>query len=311
MHTLTYLCVLINDNLNLNDNLNGMLIDTISLDLLMNTAQWQEHGNFVLHDNFFMLKDFKFQEREFLMPTQPYLLREGRFVYVRQGWADYSFDLVDYHFVAGDIVIFHAETLIEKRKLSPDFEIDAFTFVNTAPATSNFTCVHPDETRRPTIEAHIALLWELVRQEPFPTECVTLLTQSMLTYVATLETKQEAGHTRSRKDETLRRFISLVSRHAGQERNIGYYADRLCLAPHYLSTLIKQSSGATPMQWINKTAIKEIKVWLAYSDETTAQIADRLNFPCPSSLTKFFKRETGMTPTEYRRGHPENIDITT
>ena len=56
------------------------------------------------------------------------------------------------------------------------------------------------------------------------------------------------------------------------------------------------------MQWINETAVKEIKVWLAYSDESVSQISERLRFPCPSSLTKFFKRETGMTPAEYRLG---------
>ena len=54
------------------------------------------------------------------------------------------------------------------------------------------------------------------------------------------------------------------------------------------------------MEWINEVAVKEIKVWLAYSNETSAQIAYRLNFPSPSALSKFFKRETGMTPSEYR-----------
>ena len=39
------------------------------------------------------------------------------------------------------------------------------------------------------------------------------------------------------------------------------------------------------------------------SDETAAQIAERLRFPCPASLTKFFKRATGMTPGQYRAEH--------
>ena len=104
----------------------------------------------------------------------------------------------------------------------------------------------------------------------------------------------------SRNEDTLRRFIALVSKHAAYHRNIPFFASKLCIAPHYLSTVVKQSSGRTVMQWINQTAVKEIKVWLAYSDETAAEIAHRMNFSCPASLTKFFKRETGFTPSEYR-----------
>ena len=278
-----------------------MLVDTISFDLLKNMAQWQQHGDVHLDEGFFMLRHFKFRDREFLVPTQPYLLQGGRVVYVRQGWADYSFDLVDYHFEAGDMVVFYAETLIEKRKLSPDFELDAFTFVNTEHVESNYVCVHPDAESRTVINTHMALLWILLQQKPQPTDCLGLQIQSVLKYVQKLDSMQKRANPRNRKASTLERFKALVSRHAAKERNITFYANQLCVAPHYLSTLIKQTSGETPMQWINKTAVKEIMVWLAYSDETTAQIAYRMNFPCPSSLTKFFKRETGITPTEYRK----------
>ena len=277
-----------------------MLVDTITLDLLKNTAVWQEHGDLHLHEGFFMLRNFRFRDREFLMPTQPYLLQGGRVVYVRQGYADYSFDLVDYHFEAGDLVVFYAETLIEKRQLSPDFQLDAFTFINSEPSSANFICVHPDEESKTVIDSHFNLLWALVRQNRLSRECITLQIKSFLKFVQQLESMQEHTRPTSRQTNTLQKFIALVSRHAARERAIAYYANQLCIAPHYLSTLIKQTSGHTPMQWINKTAVKEIKVWLAYSDETTAQIAERLNFPCPSSLTKFFKRETGMTPSEYR-----------
>ncbi len=278
-----------------------MLVDTISLDLLKNTAEWQQHGGLHLHEGFFMLKDFRFMDKVFLLPSQPYLLLGGRVVYVRQGSADYSFDLVDHHFEKGDLVVFYDETLIEKRKLSPDFMLDAFTFVNTQKMGRNYVCVHPDEENKVVIDGHLSLLWNLLQGEHFPLECINLQTQSLLQVVAQLESRKEQPRIASRKVGMLEKFIALVSRHAGKERNIAFYADQLCIAPHYLSTLIKQTSGSTPMQWINKTAVKEIKVWLAYSDETTAQIADRMNFPCPSSLTKFFKRETGMTPSEYRQ----------
>jgi len=277
-----------------------MLRDTISLELFYNTDYWKEHGEIFLHDGFFMLRSFNIRNREFLMPTQPYLLQEGRVVLVKQGYANYTFDLVDYHFEAGDLVVFYTETLIEKKSHSDDFQFDAFSFkaAHHQMAGHSFTCLHLNKQTEAIVNAHFSLLWALVHQQPLPTKSVSLITDSLLQYVALQDT--EDNQPSSRRDDTLRRFLTLVSRHAARERNIPFYAERLCLAPHYLSTLIKQQSGRTPMQWINHTAIKEIKVWLAYSDETAAQIADRLNFPCPASLSKFFKRETGMTPSEYR-----------
>ena len=277
-----------------------MLRDTISIELFYNTDYWKEHGEIFLHDGFFMLRSFNIAGREFLMPTQPYLLQEGRVVLVTQGHADYTFDLVDYHFQAGDLVVFYTETLIEKKSHSDDFQFDAFSFKSKRSEDSGrgFTCLHLGQQTGAIVGAHFSLLWALVHQQPLPLESVRLITDSLLQYVAQQETEDSLHSTH--RDDILHRFLTLVSRHAAKERNIPFYAERLCIAPHYLSTLIKQQSGRTPMQWSNHTAIKEIKVWLPYSDETAAQIADHMAFPCPSSLTKFFKRETGMTPTEYR-----------
>ena len=278
-----------------------MLNDTISLELFYNTDYWKEHGEIHLHDGFFMLHGFNISSREFLQPSQPYLLQEGRVVFVKQGHADYTFDLVDYHFQAGDLVVFYSETLIEKKNHSDDFQFDAFSFKSKDQqmAGRGFTCLHTNEETGPIINAHFSLLWALVQQKTLPSESVRLITNSLLQYVALHES--ENNHTSNSRDDTLHRFLALVSRHAVRERNIPFYAKCLCLAPHYLSTLIKQQSGRTPMQWINHTAVKEIKVWLAYSNESATQIADRLCFNSLSSFTKFFKRETGMTPSEYRQ----------
>ena len=155
---------------------------------------------------------------------------------------------------------------------------------------------------RSVVDGHFDVMWRLLHESVFPAESLGLLTDSLLCYVRGLRPVSGGGTPVSRRDDLLRRFVELVGRYASRERSVPFYADRLCVAPHYLSTLIKQQSGQTVMQWVNQVLVKEIKVWLAYSDETMAQIADRLNFPCPSSLTKFFKRETGITPSEYRGG---------
>ena len=80
-----------------------------------------------------------------------------------------------------------------------------------------------------------------------------------------------------------------------------FYADRLCLSPRYLSSVIRDVSGRTVVEWVNQAVILEAKVLLKHSDLLTYQIADELHFPNPSFFSKFFKRMTGMTPQEYQR----------
>jgi AraC-like DNA-binding protein len=284
-----------------------MLTDIISLELFQNTEDWRQNGQLVLHEKFFMLRDFSLERKEFLQSTQPYRLQEGRVVIVKKGWADYAMNLVEHHFTEGDMVVFLAETLIEKRVSSKDFTIDAFAFDMHAPSlpsmNTDLFIMHLNEQMKPVVTKHVELIWDIVQEESFQYNNVALLLNSLLTYVKNHEPLEQPQQTPTHSEDTLRRFMALVSQYAARERNIPFYADKMCLAPHYLSTLIRKISGKTVMQWINQTAVKEIKVWLAYSDETAAQIAYRLNFPCPASLSKFFKRETGMTPGEYRLMH--------
>ena len=286
-----------------------MLTDTISIELFRNTEDWKGHGEIFLHDHFWMLHDFEIRDREFLFTTQPYHMYENRVVWVKQGSAIYSFNLVDYDFKAGDLVVFYADTLVEKKRHSPDFQFDAFRFDGIVELTSDdkpvseptsFIRLTMTEQMQEVVSQHFTLLWQLVHQQPFPLKNVQLVIHSLLLYAGRQHGKDNAPLPASRQQDTVRRFVALVSRYAGRERNIPFYADHLCLAPHYLSTLVKQVSGRTVMQWINETAVKEIKVWLAYSDETAAQISERQQFPSPASLSKFFRRETGMTPGEYR-----------
>ena len=89
--------------------------------------------------------------------------------------------------------------------------------------------------------------------------------------------------------------------HSKHERSVNFYADKLCLTPHYLSSVIRETSGQTVMQWINQAVILEAKVLLKHSNLLVFQISDELNFPNPSFFSKFFKRMTGMTPAEYQK----------
>jgi AraC-like DNA-binding protein len=100
-------------------------------------------------------------------------------------------------------------------------------------------------------------------------------------------------------------FIELVNADNGTHRSVAYYADKLCYSPKYLSSVIKDTTGKTPMQFIQENTIKHIKYKLRHSNMSIKEIADSLNFPNASFFGKFVKFHTGMTPIEYRLSKEE------
>ncbi len=97
-------------------------------------------------------------------------------------------------------------------------------------------------------------------------------------------------------------FMRLLTENFHSEHQIGFYADKLCLTPKYLSLLIKQTSGRSVSDWIDYCLIMEAKSLLRYSDMSIQQVAYTLHFPTPSFFGTYFKRHVGMTPGEFRLG---------
>ncbi len=85
-----------------------------------------------------------------------------------------------------------------------------------------------------------------------------------------------------------------------QERSIPFYADLLHITPHHLSAIIKKASGQSVMYWINRATVQEAKLLLKTNKLMAYEIANRMNFTSASAFSKFFKRETGMTPRTYQ-----------
>lgn len=105
------------------------------------------------------------------------------------------------------------------------------------------------------------------------------------------------------KNNIVRRFMDLVQEHYREERLIGFYANKLCITPKYLSKLIKENTGRSAGDWIENHVILEARAMLQSSDMTIQQIASSLNFPNQSFFGKYFKRATGLSPKQYRHNH--------
>ena len=111
---------------------------------------------------------------------------------------------------------------------------------------------------------------------------------------------EESSELSNRSKVIFDKFMRLVMEYHTQYRNVGFYADQLCLTPKYLSKLIKSATGRSAPEWIDSYVILEAKNLLKYSGATIKEIVFKLNFPNQSVFYKFFKAHTGMTPTEYK-----------
>ena len=96
------------------------------------------------------------------------------------------------------------------------------------------------------------------------------------------------------------KFISLVQQHFKKERFLDFYAAKLEVSTKHLSRTVKDITGFTAVDWIDRFIILEAKVLLKSTTMSIQQISNELNFPSQSFFVKYFKKHTGRSPKDFR-----------
>lgn len=104
----------------------------------------------------------------------------------------------------------------------------------------------------------------------------------------------------SRQMELFHKFIALVHEHCIAEREVTFYADKLCITTRYLSAIVRNVSHESAKEIIDRMVLLEIKVLLQSTDLSIQEIAIRLHFPDQSYFGRYFRKHTGKSPSEYR-----------
>ena len=279
--------------------------------------------NIVRHNEFrFINAEFGFVTSFSKMETtifkigQPYRLQEGRIAIITNGRARVLINLIEYIFRPNYISLIAPGSIIQIIETSQDFDAHMMAIEH------NFLPVSGKEeffahflqrkknlllplttTEQVQIENSITVMWDVLQEPVFRKEVIQHLLAGLLyniEYIAKNKGQSESSPL-THQNDIFQRFISLVNTYSKTERNVSFYADKLCLTPRYLNTVIRQASQQTVMDWINQSIILEAKVLLKHSNRLVYQISDELNFPNPSFFSKFFKRMTGMTPQEYQK----------
>ena len=241
---------------------------------------------------------------KYLRCDQPYRVEEGRVMLVTQGWVRAVINLNEERIERQSLIVLVPDSIFEIVECSPDFDMKAFTFkeLPISPSLSRQCKIALDDEEWQLVEEYVDIMWREVHRQPIITEGIVHLQTALLLELMRIaerdESKQQMAATR--KDKIFKRFIDLVNQHGNDERRIEFYADQLCITPNHLGAVIKSASGLTVMQWLNRHTIQQAKVMLRYSDLPICEISEKLNFVNPSFFSKYFKKETSMTPNEYR-----------
>lgn len=115
--------------------------------------------------------------------------------------------------------------------------------------------------------------------------------------------QEEENVDMDRKRELFLKFMKLLTVYIRKEHTVNFYASKLCVTPQYLARVVRNCSGRTVYEMITMLLVSEIACMLEQTELSVQQIADELNITDQSTLTKLFKRQKGVSPTEYRKGY--------
>lgn len=96
-------------------------------------------------------------------------------------------------------------------------------------------------------------------------------------------------------------FHNDLSQHYRSHRDVRFYAEKAFLSPKHFSTVIKNETGHTAAWWIHSRIVAEAKMLLNMRRDLTVQaVANMLGFDDQAVFSRYFHRETGLYPTEFR-----------
>ncbi len=96
-------------------------------------------------------------------------------------------------------------------------------------------------------------------------------------------------------------FHNDLKQYFRKHRDVSFYAEKACLSSKHFSAVIKQETGQTAAYWIHRQVVAEAKMLLHVRRDLSVQvIADMLGFEEQSTFSRYFRRETGMSPSDFR-----------
>ena len=255
----------------------------------------------------------------FELLREPHKLDLFMFMHHISGSAKMSIDMVEYNFSQPyNIIKFMPNQILSVEAISDDF--DAHIIVVSKRFMDNLLVyINGSVSMRPGIRfdvvervdtnemQQLTLFYKALRnivgndENPYRIQVVQHVLMAIFYSSDRLRTIKDDADVRTSADNISRAFLKMVKDNFRGERQLKYYADALCITPRYLSRVVKDCTGSSAADWIERYVVLEARALLKSTNMTIQQISDYLNFPSQTFFGKYFKRRTGLSPKEYRR----------
>lgn len=116
-----------------------------------------------------------------------------------------------------------------------------------------------------------------------------------------LKRRHELDPVSHRADQCFTKFQALLELHYLDHWSIGRYARQVGLSDARLNRLCSAQCGRSAFQLLQQRLQREARRRLAYVGMPIAQVAQVLGFKDPAYFCRFFKRQTGLSPSQYRQ----------
>lgn len=248
-------------------------------------------------------------------PSEPYKLPQTIIAICLAGQCNFKLNMKRYDVKSPAILTLVPGQIIEDIKYSPDFEGHAIVLskrfidmLNIPIWQQQYMTLYDKPVNRIFSDyiQQVRLFYNMLRcaaadvENPYRLQVIENLIRAFF-YGGISKLHKTESDNATYKNSIVERYIELVQEHYREERIIGFYADKLCITPKYLSKLVKEYTGRSAGEWIENHVVLEARAMLQSSDMTIQQIAASLNFPNQSFFGKYFKRATGLSPKQYRQ----------
>ncbi len=233
------------------------------------------------------------------------------------GYVSSEYDLRPVEFRSHDIAVMRPGHIIKNIDMSDDYRAELIvtpvSYLNTMRkqhmdhhlATRKSFDMYPsqhldDEQYRQVCDAFNLMRTACNVDGVYRDELISSTFHALMVLLSTYRYEQLDGMQDAGRQLSLR-FNEALIEHYRESREIGFYARMFSLSPKYFSTLIKQETGYGAGEWIDRYVVLQAKALLMRMRSLSIQeITYRLGFPEQASFSRFFRRNTGMSPTEYR-----------
>jgi len=200
-------------------------------------------------------------------------------------------------YVDGYVVNF-SDTFFQSFLLRPNF-LEQFNFFTGSLERSVINI--PVEYQNEMIGLFEEILIENDSSQKFNLDLIRILLIKSFILISRFNGEIKEDNSSSYNYTVLKNFQQLLEKHYLRLRMPKDYAEMLYITPHHLNALCQDLLGISTGEVIRNRVILEAKRLLVNLDLSISEVSYQLNFNDNSYFSKFFKKQVGMTPEEFRR----------